>query len=145
MFECGSMKDPPSIENVTVWGIITFIIMAVLGIASIYGVINAIQFWSLWSILDLVASGFGVAGLIFVILSIYQKNANYMRLGILCFFINCVCCVVLFIFYMIRSGEKKAETITSWILRLILDIFLCYLFFLQSGGLAGAAATAATA
>ena len=52
--------------------------------------------------------------------------------------------MVLFIFDMIRSGEKKDETITSSILRLVLDIFLCYLFFLQSGGLAGAAATITT-
>ena len=52
--------------------------------------------------------------------------------------------MVLFIFDMIRSGEKKAETITSWILRLVLDIFLCYLFFLQSGGLAGATSNGAT-
>ena len=50
--------------------------MPVLGIASIYCVINAIQFWSLWSILDLIASGVGVAGLIFVILSNWQKKCE---------------------------------------------------------------------
>ena len=113
MVECGSMKDPPSIENITVWGIITFVIMAVLGLASIYGVLNALQFWSIWSILDLVASGFGVAGLIFVILSLVKKNPLYMKFGIICFLVNCICCLVLFLLYFINNDEeKKAETIT---------------------------------
>ena len=140
MVECGSMKDPPSFENVTVWGIVTFVIMAILGVASIYGVINALNFWSLWSILDLVASGFGVAGLIFVIISLVQKNPMHMRVGIICFLINCICCLVLFIFYIIGSGKHKFESILSWMLRLVLDIFLCYLFYVQSGGLGAATA-----
>ena len=138
MVECGSMKDPPSIENITVWGIITFVIMAALGLASIYGVLNALQFWSIWSILDLVASGFGVAGLIFVILSLVKKNPLYMKFGIICFLVNCICCLVLFLLYFINNDEeKKAETITSWLLRLVLDVFLCYLFYLQSGSFEG--------
>ena len=138
MVECGSMKDPPSIENITVWGIITFVIMAVLGLASIYGVLNALQFWSIWSILDLVASGFGVAGLIFVILSLVKKNPLYMKFGIICFLVNCICCLILFLLYFINNDEeKKAETITSWLLRLVLDVFLCYLFYLQSGSFEG--------
>ena len=142
MVECGSMKDPPSIENITVWGIITFVIMAVLGLASIYGVLNALQFWSIWSILDLVASGFGVAGLIFVILSLVKKNPLYMKFGIICFLVNCICCLILFLLYFINNDEeKKAETITSWLLRLVLDVFLCYLFYLQSGSFEGVSQT----
>ena len=142
MVECGSMKDPPSIENITVWGIITFVIMAVLGLASIYGVLNALQFWSIWSILDLVASGFGVAGLIFVILSLVKKNPLYMKFGIICFLVNCICCLVLFLLYFINNDEeKKAEKITSWLLRLVLDVFLCYLFYLQSGSFEGVSQT----
>ena len=143
MVECGSMSEPPSTSNITIWGIVTFVIMGILGILSIYGVLNALNFWSLWSILDLIASGFGVAGLVFVIISIVKHNPSYMKLGIVCFLINCVCCLVLFIVNIIRN-DIKTESILSWILRLIFDIFLCVLFYLQSGGMSGVQSAASS-
>ena len=133
MVECGSMDQPPSIQNLTIWGIVTFVIMAVLGISSIYGVMEALNFPSFWSIIGLIGSGFGVAGLIFVVLSIFQNNGVYMKIGCFCFLVSCIISLVLFILGLIGlMGEHKFHA--GNLITLLLDIFLCYLFFLQSKG-----------
>ena len=131
MVECGKIEEPPSVQNITVWGIVTFVIMAVLGISSIYGVIDACNFGDLlYSLLLLVGSAFGVAGLILVIFSIVQHNGAYMKTGIFCFLISCLVHIVLLIFYIIRGDSVNEGSI----LQIALDIFLCYLFYRQSGG-----------
>ena len=135
MVECGTMDQPPSINNITVWGIVTFVIMAVLGVSSLMGVIEGCKFeGGFYSILLLVGSGFGVAGLIFVILSIVQKNGAHMKVGIVCFLISCIIHTVLFILYIV--GGKTIYFAN--ILQLLLDIFLCYLFYRQSNGFGAA-------
>ena len=135
MVECGTIDQPPSINNITVWGIVTFVIMAVLGVSSLMGVIEGCGFGhGFYSILLLVGSGFGVAGLIFVILSLVQKNGAHMKIGIICFLISCIIHTVLFILYLV-GGEK---IYFANILQLLLDIFLCYLFYRQSNGFGAA-------
>ena len=130
MVECGSMSQPPSFSNITVWGIVTFIIMLVVGIDSIYGVMSAIHFNDfLFSILLLVGSGFGVAGLIIAILAIVQSNGTLMKLAAFCFLISCLVHIVLLIFSIFGSGLYLGA-----ILQIILDVFLCYLFYLQNSG-----------
>ena len=131
MVECGSMEQTPDINNLTVWGIVTFVIMLVLGILSIGGVIEAVNYMSFWGILCLVGSGFGVAGLIFVILALVQKNPAHMKIGTLCFLISCIIHTVLLII-AICAGK---HIYISSILQLCLDIFLCYLFYVQSKNL----------
>ena len=133
MVECGTIDQPPSFNNITVWGIVTFVIMAVLGVSSIMGVIEGCGFGnSFYSILLLIGSGFGVAGLIFVILSIVQKNGSHMKMGIVCFLISCIIHTVLFILYIVGGKDIYFANI----LQLLLDIFLCYLFYRQSNGFA---------
>ena len=135
MVECGTIDQPPSINNITVWGIVTFVIMAVLGVSSLMGVIEGCGFGNgFYSILLLVGSGFGVAGLIFVILSLVQKNGYHMKVGIVCFLISCIIHTVLFILYLV--GREKIYFAN--ILQLLLDIFLCYLFYRQSNGFGAA-------
>ena len=136
MVECGSMDQPPSVQNITIWGIVTFVIMAVLGISSIYGVMEALNFGSFWSIIGLIGSGFGVAGLIFVILAIIQNNGVHMKIGIFCFLISCLINIVLFIIGLIglMNADGKAHFHAGNLLTLLLDIFLCYLFYRQSSG-----------
>ena len=130
MVECGSMSDPPSFSNITVWGIVTFIIMLVVGIDSIYGVISALHFDGfLFSIILLIGSGFGVAGLIFAILAIVQNNGIHMKLAAFCFLVSCLVHIVLLIVSIFGSGIYLAA-----ILQIILDVFLCYLFFVQNKG-----------
>ena len=135
MVECGSIDQPPSFQNLTIWGIVTFVIMLVLGAMSLYGVIDGCKFGdSFYSILLLIGSLFGVAGLILVILSLIQSNGMYMKMGIVCFLISCLIHIVLLILYIIRGEGFHASTI----LQLLLDIFLCYLFYRQSNGFGAA-------
>ena len=118
MVECGTASEPPNFSNLTVWGIVTLVIMAILGIDSIYGAMWAIDFQNtLYSILILVGSCFGIAGLVLVILSLVQKNPHYMTVGIFCFL----------------NGDFKNNSVSA-ILHLALDIGLCILFFLQNKG-----------
>ena len=130
MVECGSIEQPPSFTNITVWGIVTFIIMLILGVSSIMGVIEGCNFRSFYSIILLIGSCFGVAGLIFVILSIVQNNGTHMKVGALCFLVSCIIHTVLLILYIV--GGKTIYF--GNILQLCLDIFLCYLFYRQSNG-----------
>ena len=133
--ECGTIDQPPSFQHLTIWGLITFIIMLVLGVGSIYGVIDGCKFDPfLDCILLLVASGFGVAGLIFVILSIVQQNGAYMKTGIVCFLISCIINTVMFIIHIIGGHGVSVPSI----LQIALDIFLCYLFYRQSHGFSSA-------
>ena len=130
MVECGSMNQLPSFSNITVWGIIIFIIMFVVGANSVFGVIHALDFKdSLLSILILIGSGFGVAGLIFAILAIVQSNLAHMKVAALCFLISCLVNVVLIVFSIIRDGFFFGT-----ILQIIFNVFLCYLFYVQSNG-----------
>ncbi len=134
--ECGTIDQPPSFQHLTIWGLVTFIIMLILGIDSIYGVIDGCHFGDgFYSVLLLVGSAFGVAGLIFVILSIIQRNGTHMKLGALCFLISVIIHVVLLILYIIRGSGINVPSI----LQICLDIFLCYLFYRQSNGYSSSA------
>ena len=133
MVECGSYSEPPNFQNLTVWGIVTLVIMAILGLDSIYGASWAIKFDdTLYSVLILIGSGFGIAGLILVILSLVLKTPHYMTIGIFCFLISCIVNTVYLVFCIIR-GDFKDQSLSA-ILHLALDIGLCILFFLQNKG-----------
>ncbi len=138
MVECGTIESPPSFTNVTVWGIITMICMLFVGISSIYGVIGSASFGSdnfFFDLINLIGSCFGVAGLIFAILSIVQKNAAHMRIGMTCYFISCLIALVVFILSLIFWGKVEIRSI----FHLLLCIFLCYLFFVQSKNMGASA------
>lgn len=131
MVECGSIESPPSFTNITIWGIVTLICMLFVGISSIYGLIGSASFGSenfFFDLINLIGSCFGVAGLIFAILSIVQKNGAHMKIGMTCYFISCLIAVVVFILSIIYWGKIEIRSI----LHLLLCIFLCYLFFVQS-------------
>ena len=134
MVECGSIDQPPSIEHVTIWGVVTFVIMLVLGLSSVGGVLEVLNSdeLSLWSFILLAGSGFGVAGLVLVILSLVKKNSLYMKMGIFCFLVSCIINIVLIILAVFGVSDSKLYI--SSILHIALDIFLCYLFYRQSSG-----------
>lgn len=130
MVECGTIDQPPNIHNLTIWGIVTFVIMLVLGVGSIYGVMDSLRMNDFWAIIGIVGNGFGVAGLIFVLLSIFQNNPVHMKIGVFCFLISCIINIVVFIIFIIRDKGLYY----GGLLTLLLDIFLCYLFYRQSNG-----------
>ena len=129
MVECGAIDQPPSFTNITIWGIITYICMLFVGISSIYGLLGL--FDGLWGLVGFIGSAFGVAGLIFAILSIVQKNGAHMKIAMTCFLISCVISAVLFVLMVIDGGINKGNFL-HFVLHLLLCIFLCYLFFVQS-------------
>ena len=133
MVECGSIDQPPSIEQLTIWGIITFVIMLVVGLSSVGGVLEVLNSQiTLWSFILLAGSGFGVAGLVLVIISLVKKNPLYMKMGIFCFLISCIINIVLIVLALLNVSDSHLYF--SSILHIALDIFLCYLFYRQSSG-----------
>ena len=128
MVECGSMSSPPSFRNLTVWGIITFVIMLVIGITSINSVVPPLGFNHFFiDLLNLIGGCFGVAGLVFAILSIIQSNAAHLKISMTCYFVSCLIMLLSFILGIIYSDPN-----VNSILHLLLCIFLCYLFYVQS-------------
>ena len=133
MVECGSISEPPSFQNLTIWGIVTLVIMVILGIDSIYGASWALHFdHFIYSTLILVGSCFGIAGLVLVLLSLFQRIPQYMTFGIFCFLISCIVHAVYLVF-CIANGDFNKDS-SSAIIHLCLDIFLCILFYLQNKG-----------
>ncbi len=127
--ECGDIHEPPSRSRVTIWCIVELVIMAFLGINCIYGFAESAGSSGVWAIIGLVANGFGIAGLIFVILAIWMENGSYMKIGTLCFAVTLIISIVLFIVNLING-----HTSGSLIIHFILNCFLCYVFWIQSGG-----------
>lgn len=129
MVECGAIDQPPSFSNITIWGIVTYICMLFVGISSIYGLLGG--FADLWGIIGFIGSAFGVAGLIFAILAIVQKNGAHMKIAMTCFLISCVISAVLFVLLVFKGGINSGNFL-HFVLHLLLCLFLCYLFFVQS-------------
>ena len=77
-----------------------------------------------------------------VILSIYQNNPVYMRIGIFCFLVSCIVSVVLIILTLVKV--KEGDLYISTFVQMALNIFLCYLFYRQSGGFTPSVAPAAS-
>ena len=127
--ECGDIHEPPSRSKVTIWCIVELVIMAILGINCIYGFAENASLKSVWQIIGLIANGFGVAGLIFVILAIWQENGAFMKIGTLCFAVTLIISIVLFIVSLF-SGNVSGSSLVHF----ILNCFLCYVFWIQSGG-----------
>ena len=132
MVECGNIDTPPSRTNITIWGIVEFIIMCFIGLSclgtilgSFYNTINFV------SIIGFVGAGFGFAGLIFVILGLLQSNGRYFNIGMICFFINILIAIVCIIFSIINGSHVYFGTI----LTICLDIFMAYVLWRQSGHL----------
>ena len=126
--ECGSIEQPPSRTQVTIWCIVELVVMAILGINCIYGFAENAGLHSIWDIIGLVANGFGIAGLIFVCLGLWQENGGFMKIGTLCFAVTLIISIVLFIISLFDG-----HTSGSSIIHFILNCFLCYVFWIQSG------------
>ena len=126
--ECGNIEEPPSRSKVTVWCIVELVVMAIIGVNCIYGFAENAKLGSLWNILALVGNGFGIAGLIFVILSLWKENGGLMKTGTICFAIALIINIVIFVFFLI-DGNINFSSIAHF----ALDVFLCYVFWVQSG------------
>ena len=129
--ECGDYKEPPSRAKITVWCIVELILMAVIGLNCLYGFFEAFDMQFIQSIIFLVGNGFGIAGLGFVIFGLWKENGAFMKTGTFCFAIALIISIVIFIWRLFFDNSKLTG---SSIVHLVLDCFLCYLFWVQSGG-----------
>ena len=79
---------------------------------------------------------FGIISIfVLVVLAIVQNNGAYMKIGIFCFLVSCIINIVCFIIGLIGLlGDKNSHIYPSSLLTLLLDLFLCYLFYRQSSG-----------
>ena len=133
MVECGSPTDPPSFSNITIWGIFTFLCMLFIGGHSVYGLINAFRFNSkvFLDILSIAEYGFGVAGLVFIILSIVRKSGANMKIGMFCYLSSCILAIVILIIYLAWVGWY-ASFFVRYLFHLGVCFFLTYIFYQQS-------------
>ena len=132
MVECGNIDTPPSRTNITIWGIVEFIIMCFIGLSCLGNIFEILRYdITLWSIISFVGAGFGFAGLVFVILGLWQSNGYYFNIGMICFFINILIAIVCIIFSIINGSHVYFGTI----LTICLDIFMAYVLWRQSGHL----------
>ena len=134
MVECGSIFEPPSFRNITVWGIVTFICMLFIGGHSAYGMIEIFMgryIFYFWVFLTLAEYGFGVAGLVFVILSIVRNSGANMKIGVGCYALSCGFAVAVFIYLLLRYGWY-IDPLLRYLFHLAVCLFLTYIFFMQS-------------
>ena len=134
MVECGNIDTPPSRSNMTIWGIVEFIIMIFIGVSCALNVINALGYsMSFWGIIWFVGNGFGVAGLVFVILGLFFTGGYHFKIGMICFFISILIAIVYIVITILRVEGREFYFSTA--VYLCLDIFMAYVLWRQSGHL----------
>ena len=126
--ECGDYHQPPSKSKITIWGIVELVLLVLLFINCIYGFAENSGLNSFWDFNGLVANGFAIAGIIFIIISICKENGSFMKLGVLCLAVTVIISFVIFIISLFSKVNGSS------IIHLILNCFLCYLFWIQSSG-----------
>ena len=129
MIQCGSIDTPPSRSNITIWGIVELVIMFVIGILCL------IDFFNLFSteigvrsIISIVGDGFGIAGLVFIILALWLGSGGHFKTGILCFLVSILITLVVIVWGLISGGSIGIRTI----LTVAFDVFLAYVLWRQS-------------
>ena len=127
--ECGNISDPPSKSKKTIWCIVELVIMAIVGLNCIYGFFDCMALEGILSLIGLIGNGFGIAGLILVSLGLWKENGAFMKIGILCYAVCLVMNIVVLVFTLF-SGVRGSS-----IIHFIFDIFLCVIFWMQSGNL----------
>ena len=102
--------------------------MVLLLINCIYGFAENSGLNSFWDFNGLVANGFAIAGIIFIFISMWKENGSFMKLGVLCLAVTVIISLVIFIISLFSKVNGSS------IIHLILNCFLCYLFWIQSAG-----------
>ena len=126
--ECGDYHQPPSIKKLTIWGIVELVLLGLLLINCIYGFVENSSLNSIWNFNGLVANGFEIAGIIFILISIWKEKGSFMKLGVLCLAVTVIISLVIFIISLFSKVNGSS------IIHLILNCFLCYLLWIQSAG-----------
>ena len=134
---CECLYVPPSRNNLTIWGIIELIIMAICGLlcaAELIEFFNTEGHYrtSIVLILVIVADVFIVLGLCLIIFGLFcSPSQSQIRSGIICFVVGAICFAVAIVYSAIQSGDIYFIQI----LHVILLAFLAYILWVQAGRL----------
>ena len=134
---CECLYVPPSRNNLTIWGIIELIIMAICGLlcaAELIEFFNTEGHYrtSIVLILVIVADVFIVLGLCLIIFGLFcSPSQSQIRSGIICFVVGAICFAVAIVYSAIQSGHIYL----TQILHVILLAFLAYILWIQAGRL----------
>ena len=129
MIECGNIDTPPSRSNITVWGLVEFIVMCIIGIFCLIDFFNVFYTQiTVRSIIAIVGDAFGIAGLVFIILGLWLSNSSHFRTGILCFLVSIIITLVTIVWGLISGASISFQTI----LVVAFDVFLAYVLWRQS-------------
>ena len=134
---CECLYVPPSRNNLTIWGIIELIIMAICGLlcaAELIDFFNSDYHYkaSIVLILIIVADVFIVLGLCLIIFGLFcSPSQSQIRSGIICFVVGAICFAVAIVYSAIQSGHIYL----TQILHVILLAFLAYILWIQAGRL----------
>ena len=129
MIECGNIETPPSRTSITIWGLVEFIIMCIIGIFCLIDFFNVFYTdITVRSIIAIVGDAFGIAGLVFVILGLWMSNTNHFRTGILCFLVSIIITLVVIVWGLISGASFTLRIV----LEVAFDVFLAYVLWRQS-------------
>ena len=132
---CECLYTPPSRNNLTIWGILELIIMAICGLLCASDLIelfnsDAHHRTSIVLILVVVADVFIVLGLCLIIFGLFcSPSQSQIRSGIICFVVGAICFAVAIVYSAIQVGKIYF----SQILHVILLAFLAYILWIQAG------------
>ena len=132
MIECGDIDTPPSRQSITIWGLVEFIIMCIIGIFCLIDFFNVFYTEiTVRSIIAIVGDAFGIAGLVFIILGLWMSNSGHFRTGILCFLVSIIITLVVIVWGLISGASFTLRTL----LVVVFDVFLAYVLWRQSAQL----------
>lgn len=133
MVECGNIDTPPSKANITIWGIVELILMVIIGLLCFFGFFDILRYSDInvWSIINLIGNGFGIAGLVFIILGLWQSNASYIKIGIVCFLVSILIYIVCLVYGILSGAGISFKNLFS----LLLNLFMAYVLWRQSSHL----------
>ena len=131
---CECLYTPPSRNNLTIWGILELVIMAVCGLlcaANLIDLFNASnRRTTVLIILNVVADVFIVLGLCLIIYGLFcDPSQGSIRSGIICFVVGAICFAVAIVYFAVKSKEIYFIQI----IQVILLSFLAYILWIQAG------------
>ena len=132
---CECLYTPPSRSNLTLWGIIQIVVMAVCGLlcaANLYQLFtdNTYKSTTVYLILVVVADCFIVVGICLILFGLFfSPSGAQIRSGIMCFVVGAICFVVAIIYRAIQIGGIALIQL----IQCIILVFLAYILWIQAG------------
>ena len=136
---CGDLDRPPSRQNMSLIAIIELVVMLCVGIICGLDLVDLfdINRWELWEIIRAVRDALCVVGLVLVIIGLFFSISQYqIRSGTLCFCIGAILSVVIMVFMLLYKENRSSDQGVAYcIFYIVLNVFLAWILWRQSGHL----------